>query len=295
MKRNEGLTWRRVDPGTLDLSGKSVAVVGGTGGIGRALGHFLAARGASVVVVGQRFRDEGVAGIRFIKADLSLMREAGRVGEELPAESLDLVILTTGIMAGRTRLETPEGLERDMAVSYLSRLVLVRACAPRLRKTGARPRVFIMGFPGAGNVGSLDDLNAEKSYAMMAVHMNTVAGNEMLVLDSAKRYPHASFFGLNPGIIRSNIRSNLLGEGSFKHRAAEWLIGLLSTSAETYAERLAPLLVSPDLEGHSGAMFDRKGFAILPSQGLSDEHVKSFIAASEALVDAKTRVSGGAR
>ncbi len=32
----------------------------------------------------------------------------------------------------------------------------------------------------------------------MPVHMNTVAGNEMLVLDAAKRYPNASIFGLNP-------------------------------------------------------------------------------------------------
>lgn len=64
----------------------------------------------------------------------------------------------------------------------------------------------------------------------------------------------------------------------------EWMIGLFTPTAEAYAERLTPLLVSPDLEGHSGAMFDRKGSAILPSPQLTDSHVNAFIAASEALV-----------
>ena len=53
-----------------------------------------------------------------------------------------------------------------------------------------------------------------------------------------------------------------------------------------------PLLVSPYLEGHSGAMFGRKGFAILPPPELTDSHLKAFIAASEAWVSrANVRVA----
>ncbi|MDY7229593.1 SDR family NAD(P)-dependent oxidoreductase [Hyalangium rubrum] len=296
MKRDKNLVWRRVDAAGLDLKGLKVAVVGGTGGLGRAISHLLASRGASVTVVGQTFRDSGVPGIEFLQEDLSLMSEAQRVAAALPAETLDLVVLTTGIFAAPTRQETAEGLERDMAVSYLSRLVLVRGMAPRLGKHRSaapmKPRVFIMGYPGTGQAGSLGDLNAEKSYSGMAVHMNTVAGNEMLVIDSAKRYANASFFGLNPGLIKTNIRSNFLGEGSLRFRFIEWMIGLLAPSAETYAETVTPLLVSPDLEGHSGAMFDKKGDAILPSAKLTDDHVRAFLADSEALVArANVRVS----
>lgn len=156
-----------------------------------------------------------------------------------------------------------------------------------------KPRVFIMGFPGVGQAGKLDDLNAERSYGRWAVHMNTVAGNEMLVLDAAKRYPHASFFGLNPGFIKSNIRSNLFGGDTVVYRFIERMTGLMASSAETYAERITPLLVSPDLEGHSGTMFDRMGHAILPSPMLADSsYVNAFIAASEALVSrASARVA----
>jgi len=133
--------------------------------------------------------------------------------------------------------------------------------------------------------GTLGDLNSERSYGANATHMNTVAGNEMLVLDSAKRYPNARFFGLNPGLIKTNIRDNFLGAGSFKSRVIEALIGFLSQSPEAYAERITPLLVSPDLEAHSGAMFDSKGRPVMFSPKLGDtQHVEKFLAESQALV-----------
>src|SRR5437867_1471312 len=288
MKRDKDLAWHRVDAMSLDLRGMKVAIVGGTGGIGRAFSRFMASRGARVLVVGQTFRDAGVPGIEFVHADLSLMSEAQRVGKLLPAETRDLVLLTAGIFAAPQRQETPEGIERDMAVSYLSRLVIAREIGGRLGKQrpagSMKPRVFIWGFPGFGQTGNLNDLNAEKLYRSMPVHMNTVAGNEALVLDAAKRYPNASFFGLNPGLIKTNIRSNLMGAHKLRYRFMEGLIGLMTPSAEAYAERMAPLLVSPNLEGHSGAMFNRKAFAILPSPGLTGGYVHDFMAASEALV-----------
>lgn len=288
MKRDRSLTWRRLDAGSIDLAGKKVAVIGGTGGIGRALSRVMASRGASVVVVGQTFRDSDVPAIDFIKADLSLMSDAQRVARALPAETLDLVIFTTGIFAAPQRQQTAEGIERDLAVSYLSRLIILREIAPRLGKHRVRPsmkaRVFIMGYPGSGQLGTPDDLNAETSYKPMVAHMNSVAGNEMLVLDAARLYPQATFFGLNPGLIKTNIRDNFLGKDSLKSRLAETLIGMLTPTADAYAQSIVALLISPDIEGFSGAMFNRKGQAIQPSSGLTSQHISNFMTASEALL-----------
>jgi NAD(P)-dependent dehydrogenase (short-subunit alcohol dehydrogenase family) len=283
--KDSSLRWARRKVGDLDLSGKRAVVVGGTNGLGRAIARLMAERGARVTVVGQTFRDEGAKGIDFVKADLSLMREARRVGRELPAEELDLVVLTTGIMAAPKREVTAEGIERDMAISYLSRLAVLRELAPRLSRD-RKPRVFVMGFPGTGQAGNLDDLTGERSYDAFGVHMNTVAGNEALVLDSVRRYPHAEFFGLNPGLIKTAIRSNYLGENSLKHRFTEFMIGLFMTSPEAYAERTVPLLFAPELEGRSGAMFNQKGDAILASEVMTKERVSSLIEKSEALIAA---------
>jgi NAD(P)-dependent dehydrogenase (short-subunit alcohol dehydrogenase family) len=295
MKKNHSIAWQRVASASLDLKGWKVAIVGGTGGLGRAVSGVLASRGAHVTVVGRTFRDQGVPGIEFIEADLSLMREAECIAKALPAEQLDLVVFTTGIFAAPTRQQTSEGLERDMAVSYLSRLVMLREIAPRLGKSRSaqraplKPRVPIMGFPGAEQAGTLGDLNAEKSYSALRVHMNTVAGNEMLVIDAAKRHPHATFFGLNPGLIKTNIRDNFFGKNTFKSRFLETLIGWFTPTAEAYAQRIAPLLVTPDLEAYSGAMFNQKGEAIMSSSKLADgAHVARFLAESEELVSRAT-------
>ena len=51
MKRDKNLAWRRVDATSVDLEGMKVAIVGGTGGIGRAFSRFMASGGASILVV----------------------------------------------------------------------------------------------------------------------------------------------------------------------------------------------------------------------------------------------------
>ena len=48
MKKNANINWNRVELSSLDLSGWNVAVIGGTGGLGRAISRSLASRGATV-------------------------------------------------------------------------------------------------------------------------------------------------------------------------------------------------------------------------------------------------------
>ena len=61
-------------------------------------------------------------------------------------------------------------------------------------------------------------------------------------------------------------------------------ISWFTPTPEAYADRIAPLLVSPDLEAHSGAMFNQKGQPILPSPQLEDStHVGKFLGESETL------------
>lgn len=138
----------------------------------------------------------------------------------MPLESLDILIMTTGIFAGKNKLTNAEGIELDLAISFLSRFVIVKTgndrigtnCSGKFKK----PRVFIMGFPGRERRPDLNDFNSELSYNWYETHMRTVVGNEALVLDSAVRYPRLNFYGLNPGISSSNIMSGLLGERSWK-------------------------------------------------------------------------------
>ncbi|TNM65226.1 SDR family NAD(P)-dependent oxidoreductase [Aliirhizobium smilacinae] len=289
MKRDTSISWQHRNPNTLDLNGLQVAIVGGTGGIGRSFAQDLARQGANVTVVGQTFKDQSIRNIRFMTADLSSMAEAKRVAAELPAETLDLVIMTTGIMAGPKRQVIAEGVERDLAISYLSRYVILKAIAHRLGVARAeprmKPRVFVMGFPGSGQKANVEDLNSERGYGRMKAHMNTVAGNEALVLDAARRYPQIDVFGLNPGFVKTGIRENLFGTNRLLLSIIEGLTSFMTVKPEVYSERMVPLLVSPDLEGRSGAMFNNKAQAILPSPAIANVSMTgSIIAATETLL-----------
>jgi NAD(P)-dependent dehydrogenase (short-subunit alcohol dehydrogenase family) len=129
---NTQVEWHRIDASSLNLRGKKAIIVGGTGGLGRAVARRLAEQGAKVIVVGQTFRDAGNPNIEFVRADLSVMSQAQQVAKELPAETVDILLFTAGIFAAPQRQENPEGIELDLAVSYLNRLVMLREMAPRL-------------------------------------------------------------------------------------------------------------------------------------------------------------------
>lgn len=273
----------------LDLSDRRLTVVGGTNGLGRAVARQALARGAQVTVVGRTFREEPASGLTFVRADLSRMSEAVALGRELPVETADVVLFTSGIFAAKTRQETDEGLERDMATSYLSRFAALRGIAPRLgtaRPAGApRPRVFLMGAPGSGALGDPDDLNAERAgYTGMRTHSNTVAANEALVLAGGTLLPGPLYFGLNPGAVKTGIRANYLGEGSLTHRLTEALVGALGQSPAAYARRVVPLLFSPGLDRHPALLLNNKARPIKPSEGMDLARANRFMAASDALL-----------
>jgi hypothetical protein len=141
-----------------------------------------------------------------------------------------------------------------------------------------------MGSPGTGEIGNPDDLNSEKSYRAMVAHGKTLAGNEILVLGAKDWFPGPAFFGLGPYLVKTGIRSNLLGEGSITHKLVETAVGLFMQSPETYAKRMVPLLFAPELEGKTGLMFGHKAQPILPTQGLDSAYIDRYLSASEALL-----------
>jgi hypothetical protein len=106
----------------------------------------------------------------------------------------------------------------------------------------------------------------------------------MLVLGAKDRFPGPAFFGLGPYLVKTGIRSNLLGDGSITHKLVETAVGIFMQSPETYAKRMVPLLFAPELEGRTGLMFGHKAQPILPTRGLDSAYIDRYLSASEALL-----------
>jgi NAD(P)-dependent dehydrogenase (short-subunit alcohol dehydrogenase family) len=253
------------------LDGKTVLIVGGTAGVGQSIAHVCAAKGAKVTVVGRTFRDAGKPNITFIQCDLSLMAEATNLGKTV--EPADIVIFTTGIVPTAKKVETSEKIEIDMAVSCLSRLVVLRELAPRLK---AGTRIFVWGMPGNGTLFEHpEDLNADKGYVgdFGWVHMNTVGGNEAIVhhLAASEQYKNGklAIFGMNPGMLPTEIRDVMHGGknscfGSYLECCIACCFG--SPSLPDYAATIAALIFSPKLEEHSGSLWSQSAHPILPNK-----------------------------
>ena len=274
----------------LDLSSNRLLVIGGTNGLGRAIAGLAMSRGADVTVVGRTLRKFPEGQPKFVRADLSLMADTLRLGEGLAVEDIDVALFTAGIIAATTREETAEGIERDMAVSFLNRVAILKGLSGRLgiaRPAGApQARVFVMGSPGSGQLGNPDDLNSEElKYKAMAAHANTIAGNEALALGANGWFPGPAYFGLGPGLIKTGIRENWMGrDGGLGYRLFEGAVGLFLQSPDQYARRIVPLLFTPELNGRSGILFNRKGRPTSPSKGFDAAYVARFMSATNELL-----------
>jgi NAD(P)-dependent dehydrogenase (short-subunit alcohol dehydrogenase family) len=270
-------------------------VVGGTSGIGRGIAQYALTHGAKVTIAGRTFRDAPHPSLTFIKADFNLLSASKAFAAALPASSYDAIFITSGMVPGSKRVETAEGVEQDMAVSALSRVVLLEEMAPKLK---ADARVFVWGFPGTAGLmkkAPIEDFNSEVAYsgAFEAAHMRTVVVNEALVQHYAVKGMH--IYGLNPGLIATDIRSSLHGGmGSCCGSCLEGCIGLFNPSVEQYTATLLPILLS-DTPAPKGTSFGQSGKPILPTPELTDPAVvHKWMGAANALIAAKASgVSSG--
>ena len=61
-------------------------------------------------------------------------------------------------------------------------------------------------------------------------------------------------------------------------------VGILTMSADTYAQGIMPLLFSTDIESASGTCFNQKGIAILPSETMTPSYVDEYVQPSDQLL-----------
>lgn len=152
-------------------------VTGATDGIGQATALALAGRGYDVAFVG-RTADRVVATDALLKqaapgatitpitADLSSLEQTRRAADEFLAthDRLDFLLLNANAIA-QERTLTPEGLEFNLALGFLSRALMITRLDAPLR---AAPDPKILSVVGL-NLAPLnsDDLTMEKEFSGM--------------------------------------------------------------------------------------------------------------------------------
>lgn len=127
---------RKVDA---DMSGKTVVITGGTGGLGRAGAEAMAGLGARTVVVGRSvdkistLEAETPGEVIGYQADLSLMSEIRDLADRLLDREghIDVLINNVGVLLPE-RETTDEGLEKTFATDLAGHFLLTNLLIPRL-------------------------------------------------------------------------------------------------------------------------------------------------------------------
>jgi NAD(P)-dependent dehydrogenase (short-subunit alcohol dehydrogenase family) len=139
-----------------DLSGRTVVVTGGTGGLGYWAAEQLAAAGASVVIAA-RSPEKGRAALAslalrvpgadatFVRLDLADLASVAEAAEELAVlPRIDALLANAGILSTKGgRTETADGFETMLGTNFLGHFALIGRLLPALEAQAAA------GGPGA--------------------------------------------------------------------------------------------------------------------------------------------------
>ena len=275
----------------LSRSLKNALVTGGTDGVGKEVARGLAHAGHRVIVVG-RDVEKGVRaerelreatgnrGVLFLRADLSLAREACRLGDEVAGRwpALHYLVHCAGIVRGRREL-TGGGLESNFAVNYLSRFVLTTQLIPLLAAAGrAGEASRIVHVSGAAQGGAIyfDDVNLTTNFNTVRAVRQFCRANDLFIIELARRLAEAGYGRyvtvtcLKLGVVKTNIRR----EFPWWMR---WLVPLaldplLALTPQEAAEPVLKLLLGAEFEGTTGALFTkiRTFRRLTPAAGVLD-------------------------
>jgi NAD(P)-dependent dehydrogenase (short-subunit alcohol dehydrogenase family) len=247
------------------MTGRTVLVTGGTGGIGKATAAGLAALGARVAITGRdrRRAEEAAADIlaaggpevEVFVADMSSQAEVRRLAadvlEALPG--LDVLVNNVGGF-WNTRHGTVDGLERTFALNHLAPFLLTHLLLDRLTENA--PARVVTVSSGAQAMGRIDfaDLQGERSWSGQRAYNQSKLANVLFTYELARRREGSGVTAnvLHPGVVRTAFGAEDPG------RLQQWFVPFARPFMKTPEEGAATsihLASAPGLEHVSGQYF----------------------------------------
>jgi retinol dehydrogenase 14 len=204
---------------TNSMTGRTVLVTGGTGGIGLATAVGLAVLGARVGITGRdRARGEAAAAdiraasgnpaVDVFTADLSWQAQVRRLaGEVLDAyPRLDVLVNNVGGFWAHRHV-TADGLEQTFALNHLAPFLLTNLLLERLRASA--PARVVTVSSGAHATGRIDfaDLQGSAAYSGQRAYSASKLANIMFTYELARRLDGTGVTAnvLHPGVVRTNF------------------------------------------------------------------------------------------
>lgn len=248
------------------MTGKTVVITGGTGGIGKATAEGLARMGTRVGIIGRdATRAEAAAAdiratsgnpaVDMFTADMSSQIEVRRVAAEVldAYPRLDVLVNNVGGFWAHRHI-TADGLEHTFALNHLAPFLLTNLLLERL-KASAPARVVTVSS-GAQSMGRIDfdDLQGARKYSGQQAYNQSKLANVMFTYELARRLEDSGVTAtvLHPGVTRTD----------FGAEDQAWFFSMMSGLARLFMKSPAQgaatpiyLASSPEVEGVTGRYF----------------------------------------
>lgn len=219
-------TQKWLSKNTADMTGKTVAITGATGGLGKALCKHLAALGAEILMLNrdlkksQSLKEELLTEfpntkVEIVKLDLGSLQNVKEACEELQNRQLDFLVLNAGVYK-IPLVQTELGYNNVFQVNFLSHYRLVKGLLPNLRK--AKAKVVVVGSI-AYKSAKLKEADVDYSHKKSA--MKTYGNAKRFLMFSLaellKDEPDVGFAIAHPGVTFTNMTTHY-------HKAVNWFV-----------------------------------------------------------------------
>jgi NAD(P)-dependent dehydrogenase (short-subunit alcohol dehydrogenase family) len=246
------------------MTGRTVLITGGTGGIGKATAAGLAALGARVAITGRdpRRAEEAAADIRaagdpevdVFVADMSSQAEVRRLASEVldGIPRLDVLVNNVGGFWNSRRV-TVDGLEHTFALNHLAPFLLTHLLLGRLKENA--PARVVTVSSDAQRLGRIDfdDLQGERSWSGQRAYNQSKLANVLFTYELARRLRGTGITAttLHPGVVRSGFGAE--DPGRIQRLITPFM--RLLKSPEEGALTSIHLASAPELDGVTGQFF----------------------------------------
>jgi NAD(P)-dependent dehydrogenase (short-subunit alcohol dehydrogenase family) len=249
----------------IDLRGKIVVFTGGTDGMGKAAVKKLAAKGATIFLLG-RNKEKTIAVIselneiagkkntNYVHCDLASqksIREAAKLILER-CEKIDLLINCAGIQPGADRKVTIDGFELNWAVNHLGPFLLTNLLLNKIKESAPARIVNLSSATEKNGHIHIDDLQLKDNWSMLKAYPQAKLAMNMCTRKMAKELTGTgvAINALNPGFIKTNLLNNgLKGWGKI---AGALYMYIAASKPEIGGDRILRLALSKEFEGVSG-------------------------------------------